>query len=51
MLALGLVVAGVVAVGLFVLIARLMRIQEMTEIIAQSAATPCGASGRGPGVE
>ena len=33
MLALGLVIAGVVAVGLFVLIARLMRIQEVTEII------------------
>ena len=34
MLALGLVIAGVVAVGLFVLLARLMRIHEVTEIIS-----------------
>jgi putative peptidoglycan lipid II flippase len=33
MLALGLVIAGVVAVGLFVLLARLMRISEVTQII------------------
>jgi putative peptidoglycan lipid II flippase len=33
MLALGLVIAGVVAVGLFVLMARLMRIHEVREII------------------
>ena len=34
MLALGLVISGVVAVGLFVLVARLMRIHEVTEIIS-----------------
>ena len=34
MLALGLVIAGVVAVGLFVLLARLMRIHEVTQIIS-----------------
>ena len=34
MLALGLVIAGVVAVGLFVLMARLMRIYEVTQIIS-----------------
>jgi putative peptidoglycan lipid II flippase len=34
MLALGLVLGGVVAIGLFVLIARLMRIHEVTEIIS-----------------
>jgi len=34
MLALGLGIAGVVAVGLFVLLARLMRIHEVTEIIS-----------------
>jgi putative peptidoglycan lipid II flippase len=34
MLALGLVIGGVVAIGLFVLIARLMRIHEVTEIIS-----------------
>ena len=33
-LALGLVVAGVVAVGLFLLMARLMRIHEVSEIVA-----------------
>ncbi|HKX15488.1 MAG TPA: murein biosynthesis integral membrane protein MurJ [Propionibacteriaceae bacterium] len=34
MLALGLVIGGVVAIGLFVLIARLMRIHEVTEIFS-----------------
>jgi putative peptidoglycan lipid II flippase len=34
MLALGLVIGGVVAIGLFVLMARLMRIHEVTEIIS-----------------
>jgi putative peptidoglycan lipid II flippase len=34
MMALGLVIAGVVAVGMFVLLARLMRIHEVTEIIS-----------------
>jgi putative peptidoglycan lipid II flippase len=34
MLALGLVIGGVVAISLFVLIARLMRIHEVTEIIS-----------------